>query len=99
MKVKALQLKDKPKPEIFSTGPVNITCSAFGNADKMSGEFTSDQSIMFTKVIRSKDLFTIQATVNRGGAYVCTIKNQISQVQGTTVVNMFSRKYCFCQQS
>jgi len=84
---------ERPPPSVQSVGAYNITCSAYGNPEEMTGTVTSPTNPLVTfKVIREENLFLMKATVNQSGTYICTIKSKANQVQSFSVANIFSCK-------
>jgi len=81
---------ERPPPSVQSVGAYNITCSAYGNPEEMTGTVTGP--LVTFKVIRKENLFLMKATVNQSGTYICTIKSKANQVQSFSVANIFSCK-------
>ena len=80
-------------PPSFKVATVkqNLTCSAYGNVNEMSGEFESSTgaSLSWT-TSRNRNLFMIETTVTESATYICKIKSLSSTVQAFSVVEFFS---------
>ena len=93
MKTRPLQMFYRPPLSVQSVGAYNITCSAYGNPEEMTGTILSpDNRLLTFKVMREENLFLMKATVSLSGTYACTIKSKANQVQSFSVVNIFSCK-------
>ena len=82
-----------PTITILQNQVYNITCSAYGNPEEMTGTVMSPNNPQMTfKVIREENSFVMKATVEKSGTYICTIKSKANQVQSFSTINVFSCK-------
>ena len=93
MKVKNLEFNTKPSPEIRALGNQTLTCSAYGNVEKMSGKWSfADGTRMDYISYRNGNIFTIKANVKKTGTYICSIKSEQEEIQTITRFDIFSCK-------
>ena len=97
MKVNSLEMHQSPPSRIEdATGKQVLTCSAYGNVNEMSGEFTSSTGTsLIWSTSRNGNLFKIETTVTESATYICKINSLSSSVQAFSVVKFFSRKIFF----
>ena len=94
LKVNPLKMHQSPPPFKIAAGKQILTCSAYGNVNEMSGEFTSSTGASLSwSTSRNGNLFKIETTVTESATYICKIKSLTSNVQAFSVVEFFSRKY------
>ena len=98
LKVKAFEMHDSSPSYInaMTTDTTNITCSAYGNTQEMTGTITkSGRNIPFAIERREDNLFVVKAEVSEDGTYVCTIEYGKEKVESAPVVEFFTRKFIF----
>ena len=94
LKVNSLKMHQSPPPFKIAAGKQVLICSAYGNVNEMSGEFSSSTSTTLSwSTSRNGNLFKIETTVTERATYICKIKSLSNNVQAFSVVEFFSRKY------
>ena len=95
LKVKSLEMHQSPPLAIQSRNKnVTLSCSAYGNVNKMSGQVTtlSGDPISYRSTTTKENLFIVKAYIEASGTYVCKIQSGKEKVQAVTSVQIYSRK-------
>ena len=87
-----MEFLSKPSPDIEAVENHTLTCSAYGNIDKMSGKWSIDDETQVDYFSDGK-IFTVRANVKKTGTYICSIKSEQEEIQTVTRVNIFTCKY------
>lgn len=78
---------------ILNNTSTNLTCSANGNPNKMSGTwvipYKSGEMLSITKKIIETELF-VSTTVSKAGIYQCQITDGIKKIEASTTVQVIS---------